>query len=200
MDALKAITERRSIKSFDPKHKMTQDEIDSLLSHALLSPTAFNIQNWRYVLVSDPQQREQLKEAAWGQSQVTDCSLLIVLCADLKAWSKSPERYWRNADEDSRKMLVSMIHDYYGGKEQIWRDEAMRSCGIAAQTLMIAAKAMGYDTNPMDGFDFDKVSKIINLPSDHIVTMFVAVGKSIEPARARGGQLPLSEVIVNDRF
>ena len=50
------------------------------------------------------------------------------------------------------------IDQYYRGKDQVQRDEAMRSCGIAAQTLMLAAKSMGYDSCPMDGFDFDEVA------------------------------------------
>ena len=53
--------------------------------------------------------------------------------------------------------------ELYRGKEQVQRDEAMRSCGIAAQTLMLAAKSMGYDSCPMDGFDFDKVAELIKL-------------------------------------
>lgn len=200
MNTLDAISERRCIKKFDPNHKMLPAEIETLMSLAVLSPTAFNIQNWRFVLVTDAAQRAALKVAAWDQPQVSDASLLIVLCADLKAWSKSPERYWKNTNEETRTMLVNMIDNYYRDKEQTQRDEAMRSCGIAAQTIMLAAKAMGYDTNPMDGFDFEQVGKLINLPDDHIVTMFVAIGKPLEPPKARGGQLPLSDILITDRF
>jgi nitroreductase len=76
----------------------------------------------------------------------------------------------------------------------------MRSCGMAAQTLMLAAKAMGYDSCPMDGFDFAEVGKLINLPADHEISLFVAIGKALQPAQPRGGQLPLSEVVITDRF
>jgi nitroreductase len=76
----------------------------------------------------------------------------------------------------------------------------MRSCGIAAQTIMLGAKAMGLDSCPMDGFDFDAVGKIVNLPQDHVITMMVVVGKAVQPARPRGGQLSADEVMVIDRF
>ena len=76
----------------------------------------------------------------------------------------------------------------------------MRSCGIAAQTLMLAAKEMGYDSCPMDGFDFDAVGKLINLPDDHAIAMFVAVGKALQPAYPRSGPLAVAEVVVQDRF
>ncbi len=59
---------------------------------------------------------------------------------------------------------------------------------------------MGYDTCPMDGFDFDKVSELLNLPSDHTPSMFVCVGKGIKEAMPRGGQLPLDEVVIQNQF
>ena len=200
MDTKQAIEARRSVKHYDPEHSMTKDEIDQLLSLAALSPTAFNIQNWRFVLVANPDLRQKIREASWDQSQVTDASLLIVLCADLKAWEKEPKRYWRNAPEDVQEFVLPAIDNYYRGKDQVQRDEAMRSCGIAAQTLMLAAKSMGYDSCPMDGFDFEKVGELINLPDDHVISMFVVVGKPIQEARPRAGQLDLGEVVINDTF
>ena len=187
MNVTQAITERRSVKAFDPNHLMSEQEIKQLMSLAMLSPTAFNIQNWRFVLVTDPQLRQQIRAASWNQAQVEEASLLIVLTADLNAWAKQPERYWKNAPKAASDVLVPMIGQYYQNNDQVQRDEAMRSCGMAATTLMLAAKEMGYDTCPMDGFDFAAVSKLLNLPADHIPTMFVVVGKALQPAQPRGG-------------
>ena len=150
MDTLTAIEERRAVKSFDPSHEMTQEELNLISDKALLSPTAFNCQNWRFLLVTDKKLREEIKAAAWGQAQVTDASLLFILCADLKAWEKNPARYWKNASKEVQEFMVPTMSNYYEGKDQVQRDEAMRSCGIAAQTLMLTAKAMGYDSCPMD--------------------------------------------------
>ena len=88
MNVTQAITERRSIKAFDPHHRMSEQEINQLMSLAMLSPTAFNIQNWRFVLVTDPVLRQQIRAASWNQAQVEEASLLIVLTADLNAWAK----------------------------------------------------------------------------------------------------------------
>jgi nitroreductase len=200
METLEAIAQRRAVKEFDPHHRMSEAEVEQLLSLAMLSPTAFNIQNWRFVVVRDPELRQQIRAVAWDQAQVTDASLFIVLCADLKAWSKHPERYWRDVPESVRNFVVPAIDSYYRGKEQVQRDEAMRSCGMAAQTLMLAAKSMGYDSCPMDGFDFEAVGRLINLPSDHVVALFVAIGKATGTPWPRGGKLPLAEVMVTDRF
>jgi nitroreductase len=200
MDTIEAIHNRRSVKHYDPEHRLTDAEIEKLMSLAVLSPTAFNIQNWRFVLVRDPELRAKIREVSWDQAQVTDASLLVVLCADLKAWEREPQRYWRNTPKEVQDFLVPAIGQYYQGRDQVSRDEAMRSCGIAAQTLMLAAKAMGYDSCPMDGFDFDAVAKLINLPKDHVVTMFVVIGKAVKEAWPRGGQLPLDEVVITDQF
>ena len=200
MNVTQAITERRSVKAFDSHHRMSEQEISQLMSLAMLSPTAFNIQNWRFVLVTDPVLRQQIRAVSWNQAQVEEASLLIVLTADLQAWAKQPERYWKNAPKAASDVLGPMIGQYYQNNDQVQRDEAMRSCGMAATTLMLAAKEMGYDTCPMDGFDFSAVSKLLNLPADHIPTMFVVVGKALKAAAPRGGQLAMDEVVVRNQF
>lgn len=200
MNTLEAITARRSVKHYDPDFVIPETDINILLDHMIKSPTSYNIQHWRFVLVDDPALKTELCEAAWGQTQVKEASIVFVLCADTKAWEKDPERYWQNAPTDTKDMLVSMLTDFYKGKELLQRDEALRSVGIAAQTTMLTAKALGYDSCPMIGFDADAIAKLINLPEDHIVGMLLPVGKALESARPRGGQLPLSEVVVRNRF
>jgi len=200
LNVIEAIQKRRSIKHYDTNHKMTQAEIESLLSLALLSPTAFNIQHWRFVVVTDPVLRHQIRAVSWNQAQVEEASLLIILTADLQAWAKQPSRYWANAPQVVQDQLVPAIGHYYENNERMQRDEAMRSCGIAAQTIMLAAKGMGYDTCPMDGFDFDAVAKLINLPADHIPAMFITVGKAIKSAMQRAGQLDFNEVVTYNKF
>ncbi len=200
MQVKEAIQQRRSIKHFDANYVMTEKEIHDLLSHAILSPTAFNIQNWRFVVVTDKVLRQKIRSVSWGQAQVEEASLLIVLVADLMAWNKEPDRYWKDAPKPVQDYLVPAISQYYDGKPKVQRDEAMRSCGMAAMNLMLTAKSMGYDTCPMDGFDFDQVSELLNLPSDHTPAMFVCVGKGIKEAMPRGGQLPLQQVVIHNQF
>ena len=200
MNTFDAIKERRSVKHYDTNHKLTDDEINQLMSLAVLSPTSFNMQNWRFVLVKDSEIRKQIRSASWDQAQVTDASLLIIVCADLKAWKDNPRQYWKNVPKEAQDFLVSAMGPFYEGKDQLQRDEAMRSCGIAAQTIMLAAKAMGYDSNPMIGFEPEKVAKIINLPNNHIISMMIAVGKQTQPAMVRGGQLSIEKVVFTDKF
>lgn len=200
MDIKEAIVSRRSVKHYDPEHVMTEAEIEELMQHAILSPTAFNVQHWRFIQVEDKEKRQQIENASWGQKQVTESSLLLVLCADLNAWEKQPERYWANAPEEVGKFMLPTIENYYTNHHQGQRDECFRSSSLAAMNIMLMAKGMGYDSCPMDGFDFDQVAKIINLPHDHIITLMITIGKKKEDARPRSGQLPLNEVFFKDTF
>jgi nitroreductase len=200
MDTLEAIEQRRSIKHYDASHRMGDDEVARILSLAVLSPTSFNIQNWRFVHVVDEALRGEIRAAAWDQAQVTDASMLLLLCADLRAWAHDPERYWRDAPKEAQEILVPLIGKFYDGDEALQRDEAMRSVGIAAQTIMLAAKGMGYDSCPMIGYDADAVAKLINLPAHHVVGMMVVIGKGTQPAGARGGSVPMEAVVVQDKF
>jgi nitroreductase len=200
MNTIEAIRARRAIKDYDPNHRLSAEEERQLLELALLSPTAFNIQNWRFVVVRDMEVRKKIRAAAWDQAQVTEASLLIVLCGNLKAWEQDPARYWAKAPQPVQDFLVPAIGQYYGGRPEVERDEVMRSCGIAGQTLMLAAKAMGYDSCPMDGFDYDAVGKIINLPPGHVISFMIAIGKKTQDSWPRPGQLPYDEVVLENGF
>lgn len=199
MDTITAIKERRAFKHFDPDHRMDEAEIKKLLELALLSPTSFNMQNWRFVVITDAEKRQAIRAAAWDQAQVTEASILIVLCADLHSYEDGA-RYWVNAPKPVQDMLVPMIEPFYKDKPELQRDEAMRSVGIAAQTLMLAAKSMGYGSCPMIGFDPEKVAEIIRLPEHHVIGMMLPVGKAIKEATPRGGQLAYDEVVIRDSF
>ena len=167
---------------------------------AILSPTSYNIQNWRFLRVRDPATRKQLRKAAWDQAQVEEASDLLILCGRLDAYALRPERYWAQAEDEKRTFMVSMMRSFYGESREIQRDEIMRSCGLAAQTIMLTAKALGLDSCAMVGYNIDEVAKIINLPDTHVISMFITLGKARQPAHLRGGQLDLSEVLLNESF
>lgn len=200
MDTFEAINTRRSIRHFDPSHRLTPAELDQLVTLAMQTPSSFNIQHWRLVNVTDPALRQQIRAAAWDQAQVTEASLLFVITADVKAWAKNPARYFRNAPKEASDMLVPMIGPFYEGKEQLQRDEALRSVGFVAQTLMLAARAMGYDSSPMIGYDPEAVAKLIKLPDDHLVGMLLAIGKATKPAFAKPGYIEKSEMLIENTF
>lgn len=200
MDTFEAIQSRRSVKQFDPEHKFTADETRQLFEAALLSPTSFNMQNWRFVVATDAGLKKELRAAGFNQAQFTDASLVVYLVIDKTAHATEPERYWQKADPAIGEMMVNMLGGFYTDNEGLIRDEGHRSCGIAGQTLMLAARAMGYDSCPMVGFDFKKTGELINLPETHEISFAITIGKALAPARPRAGQLPYEEVVIQNRF
>ncbi|MCU1718527.1 nitroreductase family protein [Pseudomonas sp. 5P_3.1_Bac2] len=194
------IRSRRAVRAFDPSFSLSAAEQQELLELSLFAPSAFNLQHVRLVQVSDPQLREQIRAIAWDQAQVTDSALLVVVCARVDSWSSHAERVWQEAPQPVREFMHGAIQGYYQDQPQVQRDECMRSCGLAAQTLMLAARGKGLDSCPMDGFDFAAMAKLINLPEDHLIALMVAVGKKAGADHPRIGQLPFAERVRQNGF
>ncbi|NET40319.1 MAG: nitroreductase family protein [Cyanothece sp. SIO1E1] len=201
MNTLDSIYQRRAVKHFDPSHRLTKDEEKQLFEAMIQAPTSFNIQHWRFVVVRDEALRAKIRsEHGNDQSQITDASLLVLFTADVDAWKKDPGRYWQNAPQEVADLLVGWMGPFHEGREWLQRDEAQRSIGMAMQTLMLAAKAIGYESCPMIGFDIDAVAKLINLPEDHVMGPMVAIGKGTKDSWPKPGQLPLESVVFENQF
>jgi len=200
MDVFEAIETRRAIKKFDSTYKMSSDDVQKLMKHVILAPTSYNQQNWRFVYVTDQSIKEKISAAARGQAQPRDGSLVVILCGDMTAWKTEPLRYWKNHPAEKQKTVKAALERKYDGNPQNQRDEAVRSCGMAAQTIMLATRQMGLDSCPMVGFEYDELSEVIKLPEDHLIVMMVVVGKRAEDAVQRGGQLPLDQVAFENSF
>lgn len=200
MQTQMAIEHRRAVKAFDVEFSISDNAQRTLLELAQKAPSAFNLQHCRYVVITDPEQRQRIREHAWNQAQVTDASMLVVLCADMESWQRDPARFYREMPEDVQKVMLGAVDNYYRDKPRVIRDEAMRSGGLAAQTIMLAATSMGYDSCPMDGFDFDKVGEVVGLPEGHAIVMMIAIGKRAAPPHPRSGKLPFDEVVFDNHF
>ena len=200
MRVIEALQKRRAVKGFDPNHRMPDETRRLLLEAATLTPSAFNIQHWRLLEVRDPEQRREIRKVAWDQPQVTDASLLLVLCADLDAWRDRPIRYWDQAPQARQEAIVAKLGEYYRDRPQVQRDEAMRSLGLFGMALMLAAQDLGYDSCPMDGFDFEAVAKLIRLPAHYAIGFMVAIGKGAGQPSWPRQRLPISTLMTVDRF
>lgn len=201
MDTIEAIYNRRSVKHFDSNHALTAEEEKKLLETMIQAPSSFNIQHWRFVILRDRELRAKIrKEYGNDQAQMTDASLLILFTADVKAWQKNPERYWKNAPQEVSNLLVGWMGPFHEGREWLQRDEAQRSIGMAMQTLMLAAQGLGYQSCPMIGFDIEKVAELIHLPDDHVMGPMVAIGKGIKDPWPKPGQIPLEEIVFENSF
>jgi len=193
---------RRAVKDFDDNHVMPESDLKQILTAAHFTPTAFNIQNYRFVVIQDKDFRhsQEFVDACWNQeSKVAASSALIILCADKDAW-KTPNRYWTTVNEDVQNTMAGMIDSYYNGKDRVQLDECHRSCGMAGMGIMLAAQALDYATCPMDGFDYDAVGKLINLPESHVISFMIAVGKKTAEPFPRPTMLSQDEIVVREKF
>ena len=201
MEVIESIYARRSIKQFDPDHQITSAEEQKLFEAVIQAPTSFNIQHWRFIVLRDADLRTKIRtEFGNDQSQMTDASLLVLFTADINAWKKETQRYWKNAPQEVADLLVGWMGPFHEGREWLQRDEAQRSIGMAMQTMMLAAKGMGYESCPMIGYDIEKVAELVNLPEDHVMGPMVAIGKGTKDAWPKPGQLPLSDIKFDNSF
>lgn len=200
MTTIETIESRRSVKHFDPAHVMPEADLAELIRLTKLAPSSFNMQNYRLVVIRDKERQKQVRAAAWDQAHVEDASVLFIMCADITSHLVDPAIYWSHAPKAVQDILGPMIKPFYEGKEQLIRDEGIRSSALAGMTLMLAARAMGYDSCPMIGFDGEAVARIINLPADCIISFMIPVGKQSQPAWDRGARLPDEQVVIHEQF
>lgn len=176
MEFKDVITARRTQRDFDSSHMMSDEDLNNIIDAARSTPTSFNIQNWRFVAIRDRGIKEKIKRAAWDQPQVAVNSVLIAVCADLNAWNDNTERYWDANGEETAKHMAGMTRGFYNNNPEVQRDEAMRSVGMAATAIMLAATNLGYASSPMIGFNPVDVGTAINMPDGHVVGMLIAIG------------------------
>jgi nitroreductase len=182
MDAIQAIKERRSINFFADK-KISDNKLRDLLEIANLSPSSFDLQPWKIVIVKDAGKKKILRQCAFNQPKVEESSVVLIVVADPGALEENIERMLDSWQElgymkpDMRNAYKEMANNLYGAGDSLKRKFfAVKNTSLFAMNLMIAAKGLGLDTHPMDGFDEDCIKKEFNIPKDKIIPMLIAVG------------------------
>ena len=199
MQFAEIVAKRRSIKRYDPKHVITDAELKTLFERVILSPSSFNLQHWRFVVIRDKAVKVKLRKAAYDQEQVESGSATVVVVAKLSAHKDAP-RIYADAPASVREAMVPMIDGFYAENPTVQRDEAIRSASLAAMTLMYAACDLGYATGPMIGFDSKAVAELVGLDDEHIPVMLVVIGKPVGDVRPRADRLPIAEVVKLESF
>ena len=194
MEFSEIVQQRRSIKSYLPDKEISDAELKELMQEVVLSPSSFNLQHWTFIAVRDNSLKEKIQAAAWGQEQVLTCSVLLVVCGKLNAYQDAPEIY-KDTPQGIQEKVLPIIKDFYDGKGQLQRDEAIRSASLAAMILMLAAQNRGWATVPMIGFDPEAVSKLANLRPNYIPAMLMTLGYKKDDPRPRSYRRPIEEIV-----
>ena len=183
MDAIQAIKERRSINFFETGKDIPNDKLKEMLEIANLSPSSFNLQPWKVVVVKDPERKKILKQCAFNQPKVEEASAVLIMVADPKAMEENIDRMLDSWQElgymkpEMRETYRGMANNLYGASDSLKRKIfAVKNTSLFAMNLMVAAKGLGLETHPMDGFDEECVKKEFNIPEDKIIPLLIAVG------------------------
>src|SRR5215813_11649361 len=98
MDAIELIKQRISTNKFDTSRTLSDSEIKELVSYATEAPSAYNIQNWRFVAVTTPEEKERLKALSYNQQKVADAAVTFIVLGDLRGYEKLPQILKRRVD------------------------------------------------------------------------------------------------------
>jgi nitroreductase len=195
-----ALIERRiSANAFDASHTLQDPEIEALVRLATRAPTAFNLQNWRFIALRTSEAKARLRHLAHGQAKVSDAAVTFIICGQLpvpddiairltsfiEAGFMSPQvaRTWQ---EGARAQYADPLAA---------RDEAIRSATLGAATLIHAAEALGFVSGPMVGFDAAGVAREFELGRDEVPVMLLAVGRAAPGNWPQKPRRPLAEVL-----
>ncbi|USG66258.1 nitroreductase family protein [Brevibacillus ruminantium] len=195
---------RHSVRKYDASQAIPRGVLNEILRLAATAPSSWNLQHWRFLVVTDQTHKERLLPIAYGQQQVVDAPAVIVILADLEA-DKSALPIYNDSlakglvNEQVRDTLVAQIENAYRDNPQLARDEAIRNSSLAAMQLMLAAKAKGYDTCPMGGFDRDALIQAFNIPGRYLPSMIITVGKASVPAHPTS-RFGLDELVIENSF
>lgn len=180
-----ALQSRFSAHSYDPAHVLSEQDITGLIDLARHAPSAFNLQNWRFIAVHTKEAKAKLLPLAYGQEKVVDAAVTFIVCGTLDP-HKTISASLRPAvdagilDEATYKGWVGAVEGMYAQNPAMQRDEAVRSASLAAMTLMLVATEHGLASTPMIGFDQAGVAEAFNLDDREIPVMLVTVGKAGE--------------------
>lgn len=184
MELIQSIKERRSINFFEPGIEIPDNTIRELLSLANLAPSSFNLQPWRVVVVRGTERKKALRKCAFDQPKVEEASAVLIIIADPDAVELHAERVlesWATLGyipgEEQKEMYRGMMKQLYGERASLTRKIfAAKNAGLFAMNLMHAARGLGLETHPMDGFDEAAIKKEFGIPADKIIPMLIAVG------------------------
>jgi nitroreductase len=183
MDVIQILKERRSINYFDAAREISDDKILELLDLANLSPSSFNLQPWKVIVVKNSERKKVLRQCALNQPKVEEASVVLIMVADPKGVEENRERVLDSWQElgymkpEMREMYAELMKNLYGTEDSLRRKIfAVKNTALYALNVMIVAKGHGIDTHPMDGFDEDCIKREFNIPDDKIIPMLIAIG------------------------
>ncbi|MEK4028082.1 nitroreductase family protein [Pseudobacillus sp. FSL P4-0506] len=194
------IRNRHSVRKYDPTYKISRNEIEEMLQEAMLAPSSSNLQPWRFIVIDNEEVKKELRAIAYNQEQVETSSAVIAVLGDVEMY-KNVEKVYQSSyeagfmDEASMNKLIQNTYNTYpNAPVEARANIASFDAGLVSMQLMLIAKANGYDTVTMGGFDKQKFAERFDVPERYIPIVLIAIGKAAAPAH-KTTRLPLEETV-----
>lgn len=195
----KVIHERKSVRKFDSSYKISKEEISDMLLEATEAPSSSNLQPWRFMIIQDQDIKKKVKEFSFNQQQMETASAIIAVIADTEMYHNIDEIYRSNFEAgniDAASLEIQTKNAKsaypYAPKEALLNIAAF-DAGLVSMQLMLIAKAKGYDTVPMGGFDKQQFAEAFELEDRYVPLVLIALGKAAAPAY-NSTRLPLEKI------
>ncbi len=193
------IQDRRSVRSYDPQAKILREEMNEILQQATLAPSAANLQPWRFLVIDSQELKQKLLPIANDQQQVIEASAVIAVLGDLEGYKLADKIYGMAVDAGymPAETATSFVERYQGLFKSMPRETVRQKisidAGLVSMQLMLVARAKGYDTVPMGGYDQAKFVEAFDIPERYATIMLIAIGKAAKPGHPTV-RLPIEDV------
>lgn len=202
-DFEKAMQFRHACKLFDENKKVSNEDIKTILEAGRLSPSAFGVEPWKFLVITNQEIKEKLRPVCWNQAQITSCSHLVVVLAAIEdakvEGGKVKQRFqrWGMPDDQLGFYLdayANSIKSKFTDDDDIYRWTS-RETYLAAANMMTCAAFMEIDSCPIKGFEKEKVEEILNLDTSKFqVSLLIPFGYRVNPAKSKT-RLGFDEVV-----
>lgn len=182
------VLERRSVKVYNPKVKISREELSEILAKASRAPSAINMQPWRFLVIDSAEGKEKLAPlASFNQTQALTSSAVIAVFYDAENIAYMDEIFSKSVElgympQDIKEMQMQQAKPYYASMSPSeLRDMNLIDSGLISMQLMLVARAHGYDTNPMAGYDKGRIAEVFGLDKERFQpVMLISIGKAVK--------------------
>ncbi|MDR1528929.1 MAG: NAD(P)H-dependent oxidoreductase [Burkholderiales bacterium] len=167
-DFMKAIQFRHACKLFDEKRKIPDDIFRDILEAGRLSPSSFGLEPWHFLVIQNEAVKAVLRSPCWNQPQVTTCSHFVVLLVRIpqefeRGSAYLDDAFARRAPDPEKRGAIKEAFDNFLKKDlkpDVLNWGKMQTY-IAGANMMTAAAFAGVDSCPIEGFNFDELTKTL---------------------------------------
>jgi len=145
-------------------------KLNNILESIRLAPSSYGLTPYSILVIKDKETKEKLLPACYNQTQIVDCSTLLVFATwdditeediteymhDISIQREVPIESMNGFADMLRQSILPMSKE----QKQLW---ASKQTYIALGVAMVAAASEKVDTTPMEGFSKQSVDEILNL-------------------------------------